>query len=63
MIAALGRQIDKLLAGKPGKHQGVMGVFYYVDDAASAVKAAREQGHKNLTVFSPVPHHDIERAN
>lgn len=62
MIAALGRKIDRLLAGKPAKHYGVMGVFYYVDDAAALVTAARELGHRNLSVYSPVPHHAIERA-
>lgn len=62
MIGALGKLIDKLLAGKPGSFHGVMGVFYYVDDAAAAVRSLRQTGHKNLSVFSPVPHHDIEAA-
>jgi hypothetical protein len=62
MIGALGKLIDKLLTGKPQSFGGVMGVFYYVDDAAEAVRSLRQSGHKNLSVFSPVPHHDIERA-
>jgi hypothetical protein len=39
-----------------------MGIFYYVDDAADAVRALREAGHTNLRVFSPVPYHEIEHA-
>jgi hypothetical protein len=39
-----------------------MGIFYYVDDAAGTVGMLRQQGHAGLSVFSPVPHHDIERA-
>ena len=54
--------IQKLLMPPPPKFYGVMGIYYYVDDAASAVTALREAGHKNLTVFSPVPHHEIEHA-
>ena len=62
MLKALGNQIDKLLKGPPVKYQGVMGVFYYVDDAESAIRALRQAGHRNLSVFSPVPYHTIERA-
>jgi hypothetical protein len=62
MIKALGNLIDKLLAGPPTKYQGVMGIFYYVDDVTEAVRSLRQVGHKDLSVFSPVPHHDIEAA-
>lgn len=62
MIQALGRLIEKLLQAPPRRYQGVMGVFYYVDDAATAVSALRQQGYKSLSVFSPVPHHQIEHA-
>lgn len=54
--------LEKLLQGPPQRHQGVMGVYYYVDDAVAAVKALRQSGHTGLSVFSPVPHHDIEHA-
>jgi hypothetical protein len=54
--------VDRLLAPPPQKHPGVMGVFEYVDDAAAAVRALRQVGHKDLSVYSPVPHHDIEHA-
>jgi hypothetical protein len=62
MIKKLGALIDKLLDGKPQTYRGVMGVFYYVDDAAEAVRTLRQVGHKNLSVYSPVPHHEIEHA-
>lgn len=52
----------KLLGPKPGKYRGVMGVFYYVDDATEAVRVLREMGHKKLGVISPVPHHAIENV-
>lgn len=54
--------IEKLLQGPPARHQGVLGIFYYVDDAADAVRALRQGGHRGLSVFSPVPHHEIEAA-
>ena len=59
MIAKL---VDRLLAPRPQKHPGVMGIFEYVDDATAAVRALRQVGHADLSVYSPVPHHDIERA-
>jgi hypothetical protein len=52
--------LDRLANPPAGKFHGVMGVFYYVDDAADAVRALRTAGEKNLSVFSPVPHHEIE---
>jgi hypothetical protein len=54
--------IQKLLMPAPPKFHGVMGIFHYVDDAAEAVTALRQAGHKDLQVFSPVPHHEIEHA-
>jgi molybdopterin-containing oxidoreductase family membrane subunit len=54
--------VDKLLAPAPQKYPGVMGVFAYADDAATAVRALRQVGHKDLSVYSPVPYHDIEHA-
>ena len=52
----------KLLMPPPPKFNGVMGIYYFVDDAASAVTALRQAGHRDLQVFSPVPHHEIEVA-
>ena len=62
MIKMLERQVEKLLAGPKVQYRGVMGVYYYVDDAASLVKALRQGGRRNVSVFSPVPHHEIEPA-
>jgi hypothetical protein len=58
----IGPLIDKLLAGPHVRHEGVMGIYYYVDDAAETVTALRQLGHHDVSVYSPVPHHDIERA-
>jgi hypothetical protein len=60
VIAKLGALIDKLLDGKPQTYRGVMGVYYYVDDAAEALRTLRQVGHRDVAVFSPVPHHEIE---
>jgi hypothetical protein len=54
--------IDSVIAGPPATFRGVLGVFAYVDDAADAVRALRQVGHKDLRVYSAVPFHDIERA-
>jgi ActD protein len=56
------RQLDRLLQGRPQTYHGVMGVFYYVDDVADAVRTLRGVGHRNLSVFSPVPYHEVEHA-
>lgn len=54
--------LDGILNPVPPKFHGVMGIWYYVDDAADVVTALRQAGHRNLNVFSPVPHHEIEHA-
>jgi len=54
--------VDRINSGPQGKHHGVMGIFYYVDDATEAVRALRSSGHRDVRVFSPVPYHEIERA-
>ena len=61
-MKAINALLEKLLAGPPTSYRGVMAVFYYVDDVVDAVKAVRQLGHRDLSVSSPVPHHDIERA-
>jgi hypothetical protein len=43
-------------------YRGVMGIFSYVDDAEAAIRALRQAGHRDLSVFSPVPYHELERA-
>jgi hypothetical protein len=54
--------VDMINAGPKAKHRGVMGVYYYVDDAADTVRTLRAAGHRDVRVFSPVPYHEIERA-
>ena len=54
--------VDMINAGPKVQYHGVMGVFYYVDDATEAVRALRGSGHRDVRVFSPVPYHEIERA-
>lgn len=58
----LGRLLDGIVNPTPQRFHGVMGVWYFVDDAAEAVTALRQAGHRDLSVFSPVPHHEIEKA-
>ena len=43
-------------------HRGALGIFTYVDDAEAAIRALREAGQHELSVFSPVPYHELERA-
>mgnify|MGYP001458456947 CR=1 FL=1 len=62
MIKPLLALADRLATWPKGKYQGVMGVFFYVDDAADAVRTLRQAGHQRLSVISPIPHHEIERA-
>ncbi len=54
--------LARLLNPPPPKYHGVMGIFYYVDDATEAVRALRTAGLGPVSVFSPIPHHDLERA-
>lgn len=54
------KMLDRLANPPAGKFNGVMGVYFYVDDAAEAVRSLRSTGYQNLSVFSPVPHHEIE---
>jgi hypothetical protein len=54
--------LAKLLNPPPPKYHGVMGIFYYVDDAADAVRALRAAGLGPLGIYSPIPHHDLEHA-
>jgi hypothetical protein len=56
------RLVDRLLAPAPQKDPGVLGIFEFVDDATAAVRALRQVGHKDLSVHSPVPHHELEHA-
>ena len=61
-MKALNALLEKLLEGPKVHFQGVLGVFYYVDDVTDTVKALRGMGHREIVVKSPVPHHSIEHA-
>ena len=54
--------LAKLLNPPPPKYHGVMGIFYYVDDATDAVHAVRAAGLGSPAIFSPIPYHDLEHA-
>ena len=58
----IGKLLERLVRPPAGPFRGVMGIFYFVDDAADAVRAVRQAGFHKLSVFSPVPHHEIESA-
>jgi hypothetical protein len=44
------------------KAPGLLASFAHVDAAADAIRALRARGHKNLTVYSPAPNHELEEA-
>jgi len=44
------------------KAPGLLASFEHVDAAADAIRALRAKGHKNLTVYSPAPNHELEEA-
>jgi hypothetical protein len=41
---------------------GVLGSFVHVDGAVDAIKGLRAKGHRDLTVYSAAPNHEIEEA-
>lgn len=42
--------------------QGVLGIFPYLDATTDAIRQLRKAGFTDLTVYSPVPRHEIEEA-
>lgn len=42
--------------------QGVLGVFPYLDATVTAIGQLRKAGFTDLTVYTPVPRHEIEEA-
>jgi hypothetical protein len=44
------------------RRAGTLGVYDAVDAAADTIEALRAAGVKRITVFSPVPSHDLEHA-
>jgi cytochrome bd-type quinol oxidase subunit 1 len=49
-------------SGKPRRMPGVLASFVHVDAATDAIRALRARGHRNLTVYSAAPNHEIEEA-
>lgn len=41
---------------------GVLAAFIHVDAASDAIRALRAKGHRNLTVYTAAPNHEIEEA-
>jgi hypothetical protein len=41
---------------------GVVGVFTYLDDAVRALRELKAEGHAQLTVYSPVPRHELDEV-
>ncbi|MEN8375598.1 MAG: DUF3341 domain-containing protein [Gemmatimonadota bacterium] len=44
------------------ERSGILGVFHHSDAVEEAVEALRGQRPVDITVFTPLPHHDIEHA-
>jgi Protein of unknown function (DUF3341) len=42
--------------------QGVLGAFDHVDGACAAIRELKASGHKDLTVYTAAPNHEIETA-
>jgi hypothetical protein len=61
MLKRVEKLVEKLLEGPPARYRGVLGIYYYVDDATAAIRSLRQVGQRRLSVFSPVPHHAIEK--
>ena len=41
---------------------GVLGQFVHVDAACDAIRDLKQQGHRDITVYSAAPNHEIEEA-
>jgi hypothetical protein len=41
---------------------GVVGVFAYLDDAVGALRELQAGGHTQITVYSPVPRHELDEV-
>jgi hypothetical protein len=41
---------------------GVLGVFRHLDAAVAAIKQLKAGGHRDFTVYSPIPRHELEGA-
>jgi molybdopterin-containing oxidoreductase family membrane subunit len=50
------------LLKRPRTVPGVLASFDHVDAASDAIRALRARGHRNLTVYSAAPNHELEEA-
>ena len=41
---------------------GVLAVFGHLDSAVSAIEELKRSGHRDFTVYSPLPRHELEHA-
>jgi hypothetical protein len=47
---------------KPKPMPGVLASFEHIDSATDAIRALRSKGHRDLTVYSSHPNHELEDA-
>jgi Protein of unknown function (DUF3341) len=47
---------------RPRRKPGVLAAFTHVDAATDAIRALRARGHRDMTVYSAAPNHEIEEA-
>ena len=47
---------------RPRRMPGVLASFMHVDAATDAIRALRARGHRNMTVYSATPNHELEEA-
>ena len=47
---------------RPPPTPGVLGVFAHLDATVEAIHRLKSAGHRNLTVYSPIPRHELEEA-
>jgi hypothetical protein len=50
------------LTSPAGRRMGTLGVYDAIDAATDTIEALRAAGVKRITVFSPVPSHELEHA-
>jgi hypothetical protein len=48
--------------GRPRPTPGVLASFEHIDAATDAIRALRARGHKDMTVYSSHPNHELEDA-
>jgi len=44
------------------KSGGILAVYRHVDSASHAIRQLNESGYKDITVYTPVPNHEIAEA-